>query len=103
MSHTLAPVRRSSVVFPEHSVSAAIMHVLFSPFDKRFEKSLGTLDFLIVFVAESLFAFSAALMKFSSSSLQPSRLVDALWLGKIDVSLSGRCSKVSPSPLELVT
>ena len=44
------------------------MRVLFSSFDKKFEKSLGTFDFgdfLIIFVAESLCAFSAALMEFS--------------------------------------
>ena len=63
------------MVFSEHSVSA-IFFLLFeraaqsceSPFDRKFEKSLGTFDFrdfIIIFVAESLFAFSAALMEFS--------------------------------------
>ena len=45
----------------------SVMHVLLSPFDKRLEKSLENLDFgdfIIIFVVESLFAFSAALMKF---------------------------------------
>ena len=44
------------------------MCVLFSPFDKNLEKSLGTFDFgefAIFFIAESLCAFSATLMEFS--------------------------------------
>ena len=43
------------------------MRILFSPFDRKFENSVGTFDFgdiIIIFVAESLFAFSAALMEF---------------------------------------
>ena len=44
-------------------MSSSIMRNLFSPFDKKFEKSLGIFDFgdfINIFVAESLFAFSAA-------------------------------------------
>ena len=49
------------------SKSSAIMHFLFSPSDRKFQRSLGTFSFggfIIIFVAVSLFASSAALMEF---------------------------------------
>ena len=61
-----------------------------------FEKSLGTLGFggFIISLLQNLSLLSLQI-EIQSSSLQPSRLVDILWLGKIDVSISARSSKVS--------
>ena len=63
------------MVFLEHSLSAIfyfskeqLNYVLFSAFGGKFEKSLWTFDFgdfIIIFVAESLFVFSAGLREFS--------------------------------------
>ena len=71
---------------------SSVTHVLFS----SFEKSLGTLGFggFIISLLQNLSLLSLQI-EIQSSSLQPSRLVDILWLGKIDVSISARSSKVS--------
>ena len=47
--------------------SSSIMHILFSPMDNKFEKSLGTFEFvdvIIIFFAEPLFTMSTSLMEF---------------------------------------
>ena len=71
---------------------SSVTHVLFS----SFEKSLGTLGFggFIISLLQNLSLLSLQ-REIQSSSLQPSRLVDIPWLGKIDVSISARSSKVS--------
>ena len=79
VAHSFVYVRRSSVVFSKHSVCAIFFLLLFEKTaqlctscflhsTKTFEKSLGTFNFggfITIFVAESLFAFSAALIKFA--------------------------------------
>ena len=71
---------------------SSVTHVLFS----SFEKSLGTLGFggFIISLLQNLSLLSLQ-REIQSSSLQPIRLVDILWLGNIDISISARSSKVS--------